>query len=200
MQAQPDDDTPPPVWRQRPRPVGFEIAYRLDGDALEIDTTRKIDRVRLAAVEQVRFSYAPSNVSAKGFKTQLRLSDGKVISLGNLSWRSLTDMERDDPGYHAFVSALAAAVARANPRARFLAGRPYPLWLATAVVGGLSLLMLTYFSLRALQQGMSGVALLGLLLLMASFWQVAPMIRLNRPRDLTTGEVPDDLVPGGRAG
>jgi hypothetical protein len=30
----------------------------------------------------------------------------------------------------------------------------------------------------------------------ASFWQVWPMIRLNRPRDLASGEVPDDLVPG----
>jgi hypothetical protein len=193
------DDNPLPSWRQRPRPIGFEIAYRLDGAELEIDTTRKVERVKLAAVEQVRFLYAPSNVSTKGFKTQIRLFDGKVLSLGNLSWRSLTDMERDDAGYHAFVAALSAAIVRANPRARFVGGKPYPLWLAMAAVGGLSLAMLAYFSLRALSLGSSGVALLGVLLLAASFWQVWPMIRLNRPRDLGPGEVPDDLVPG-RAG
>ena len=191
-----DDDTPPPSWRQRPKPVGFEIAYKLVGDTLEIDTTRKVDRVRLAAVEQVRFIYAPSNLSSKGFKTQLRLSDGKSITFGNLSWRSLTDMDRDDTGYRAFVCALAAAIARANPRARFVAGKPFAFWLALAAVSVLSLLMLVFFTGRALLQGSHSTALLGLLLTAASYWQVKPMVMLNRPRELANGEVPDDLVPG----
>lgn len=192
----PDDAAPPPSWRQRPKPVGFEIAYKLDGDTLEIDTTRKVDRVRLAAVEQVRFVYAPSNLSSKGFKTQLRLSDGKSITFGNLSWRSLTDMDRDDAGYRAFVCALAGAIARANPRARFVAGKPFAFWLALAAVSLLSLLMLVFFTGRALLQGSHSTALLGLLLTAASYWQVKPMVVLNRPRDLASGEVPDDLVPG----
>jgi len=196
MQPVSDDTLPSPSWRQRARPVGFEISYRLDGDVLEIDTTRKVDRVRLAAVEQVRFLYAPSNVSSKGFKTQLRLSDGKTITFGNLSWRSLTDMERDDRGYHAFVSALSAAIARANPRARFVAGKPRVFWLALATVSALSLLMLAFFTGRAFLQGAHSTALLGLLLAAASYWQVKPMVVLNRPRDLANGEVPDDLVPG----
>jgi hypothetical protein len=196
MQPISDDDLPPPSWRQRPRPVGFEITYRLDGDTLEIDTTRKVDRVRLAAVEQVRFVYAPSNVSSKGFKTQLRLSDGKSITFGNLSWRSLTDMDRNDAGYHAFISALAAAIARANPRARFVAGKPFAFWLALAAVSALSMLMLVFFTGRAFLQGTNTTGLLGLLLTAASFWQVRPMVVLNRPRDLASGEVPDDLVPG----
>ena len=198
MQA--EDDDAPPSWRQRPKPIGFEIAYRLDGDTLEIDSTRKIDRVRLAAVEQVRFLYAPSNVTAKSFRTQLRLSDGKSITFGNLSWRSLTDIDRDDPRYHAFVTALSAAISRANPRARFVAGKPFPLWLALAIVGGLSLVMLAYFSLSAFQSGASTAGWLGLVLGAASFWQVWPMVRLNRPRELANGEVPGELVPGGKPG
>jgi len=196
-----DDETPPPPsWRQRPRPVGFEIAYRLRDGELEIDSTRKVQRVRLSAVEQVRFSYAPGNISAKGFRTQLRLSDGRTVAFGNLSWRSLTDMDRDDAGYHAFVSALAAAVAKANPKARFVAGRPPAQWFAATAVGVLSLAMLLFLLLRALQQGASGIALVGVLLLAASCWQVVPMIRLNRPRELASGEVPDALVPGRPAG
>ncbi len=199
MQPIPDDDTPPPSWRQRARPVGFEIAYRLEGDTLVVDSTRKVDRVRLSAVEQVRFVYAPSNLSSKGFKTQLRLSDGKTITFGNLSWRSLTDMDRDDTGYHAFVSALAAAIAQANPGARFVAGKPALLWGALATVSALSLLMLAFFTGRALLQGAYSTALLGLLLAAASYWQVMPMVTLNKPRELALGEVPDDLVPGRRA-
>lgn len=199
MQRIADDDTPPPSWRQRARPVGFEIAYRLEGDTLVVDSTRKVDRVRLSAVEQVRFVYAPSNVSSKGFKTQLRLSDGKTITFGNLSWRSLTDMDRDDAGYHAFVSALAAAIAQANPRTRFVAGKPPLLWGALATVSALSLLMLAFFTGRALLQGTHSTALLGLLLAAASYWQVKPMVMLNKPRELAVGDVPDDLVPGRRA-
>jgi hypothetical protein len=198
MQA--EDDAAPPSWRQRPKPIGFEIAYRLDGDTLEIDSTRKVDRVRLAAVEQVRFVYAPSNVTAKSFRTQLRLSDGKSITFGNLSWRSLTDIERDDPRYHAFVTALSATISRANPRARFVAGKPFPLWLALAIVGGLSLVMLAFFSLSAFQSGASTAGWLGIALGAVSFWQVWPMVRLNRPRELANGEVPGELVPGGKPG
>lgn len=196
MQA--EDDATPPSWRQRPKPIGFEIAYRLDGDVLEIDSTRKVDRVRLAAIEQVRFLYAPSNVTAKSYRTQLRLSDGKSITFGNLSWRSLTDIDRDDARYHAFVTALSAAIARANPRARFVGGKPFPLWLALTVVGGLSLIMLAFFSLSAFRQGASTAGWLGIALGAVSFWQVWPMVRLNRPRELSTGEVPQELVPGGK--
>lgn len=194
-----DPDAPPPHWRQRPKPIGFEISYRIEGDALVIDSTRKIDRVALGAVEQVRFIYAPSNVTSKAYRTQLRLSDGKSITFGNLSWRSLTDIERDDARYHAFVTALSAAIATANPRARFVAGKPHFMWLALALVGGLSLLMLGYFSLRAFQQGATAAGFLGIGLAVASFWQVWPMVTLNRPLELATGEVPRHLVPGGPA-
>jgi hypothetical protein len=44
-----------------------------------------------------------------------------------------------------------------------------------------------------------GRDLLGVLLIAASFWQVWPLVKLNRPRELATGEVPDSLVPGGTA-
>jgi hypothetical protein len=196
MNVNADTDTPLPSWRQRPKPIGFEIAYRLEGETLEIDTTRKVDHVRLGSVEQVRFVYAPSNVTSKGFKTQLRLSDGKVITFGNLSWRSLTDIDRDDAGYHAFVTALSRTIAQANPKARFLGGKPFALWLALAVVSGLSMVMLAAFTARGFQQGATSAGWLGLALIAASVWQVWPMVRLNRPRPLASGEVPDDLVPG----
>lgn len=194
-----DDDTGIPYWRQRPRPVGLEIAYRLRNPGeLEIDTTRKVDHVRLSAVEQVRFFYAPSNISSKGFRTRLRLADGKTVTFGNLSWRSLTDVERDDAGYHAFVSALAVAIARANPKARFIGGRPRSLWLAASIVGALAIAMLFYVTLRAFIEGATMTGVLGLVLVAASIWQVRPVILLNRPRELRTGEVPVDLVPDGR--
>ena len=146
----------------------------------------------------MRFFYAPSNISSKGFRTRLRLADGKTVTFGNLSWRSLTDVERDDAGYHAFVSALAVAIARANPKARFIGGRPRSLWLAASIVGALAIAMLFYVTLRAFIEGATMTGVLGLVLVAASIWQVRPVILLNRPRELRTGEVPVDLVPDGR--
>ena len=197
MSIHQDDDTPPPPsWHQRPRPVGFEMSYRLDGTTLEIDSTRRVDRVDLAGVEQVRFFFAPSNISSKAFRTTLRLRGGKTVTFGNLSWRSLTDINRDDARYHRFVAALTQAITKANPQARFVAGKPFLLWAALAIVSGLSLLMLTVFAARSFHQGLYSAGWLGLALMAAAAWQVWPMVKLNRPRPLAAGEVPDDLVPG----
>jgi len=151
-----------------------------------------------ATAAAIRFVFAPGNISAKGYRTQLRLRDGKSVTFGNLSWRSLTDLDRDDARYHRFVTALAQAIAKANPRARFIGGKPRPIWLGMALVGGLSLAMIVFFALRAFQQGQTNAGLFALLLLAASAWQVWPLIALNRPRELTPGEVPDELVPGRR--
>ena len=43
--------------------------------------------------------------------------------------------------------------------------------------------MLGYFSLRAFQIGATAAGFLGIGLAAASFWQVWPMVTLNRPRD-----------------
>lgn len=195
MNSADDIDTAPPSWHQRPRPIGPGITYRLHGDELEIDSVRRSDRIKLSAITQVRYSYAPSNVSAKGFKIGLKLKDGRSVGFGNLSWRSLTDMTRDDAGYRAFVEALAAAIAKANPQARFIAGKPNWLWLILTVVSVLALVMLGVFIARAFQQGAAPAGWLGIVIAAASLWQVWPMIRLNRPRELRNGEVPDELVP-----
>lgn len=194
---QDDDDLPPPSWRQRPKPLGQEMAYRLDGAFLEVETLRRQDRVDLAQVESVRFFHAPSNITSRSFRTELRLADGRRVTFGNLSWRSLTDIDRDDPRYRRFVSALAQAIAKANPKARFVAGKPFSMWLILAVAGVLALVLFGWFSARAFSQGATGAGWLGIVFALASAWQVWPMVRLNKPRELAAGEVPPELVPGG---
>jgi hypothetical protein len=192
-----DDDSLPLSWRQRPRPVGQEMVYRLHDGELEVDSGRKSYRIRLAAIERVRFFYAPSNVTSNAFRTQLTLADRRTVTFGNLSWRSMTDVERDDARYHAFVSGLSAAIVRANPQVHFVAGRNRVFWLALAIAGVAAMLMLTWFSVSAFRQGATAAGWLGIAFAALSAWQVIPMVRLNRPRELAAGTVPPDLVPGG---
>lgn len=184
-----------PDFRQRPRPVGFEVAYKIEGDTLVIDQMRKIDRVMLKAVEQVRFTFEPGNISAKGFKTRLRLTDGRSITFGNISWRSFVDVDRQEAGYRAFVTKLVAAIASANPQCRFISGKPMPIWLAFAGLGITATCGMAAFAWSGWSRGQNGAALFALLLFGFAVWQIEPMVRLNRPRKLALGEIPPGLLP-----
>jgi hypothetical protein len=184
-----------PDFRQKPRPVGFEIAYRLDGDTLIIDQTRKIERVALGAVEQVRFFFQPNSISNKGYKTELRLKDGRTVTFGNLSWRSFVDLDRQEESYRRFTARVAEAVAKANPECRFIAGRSWIVWVIFAAVGFGAMVGMSTFAWLSWRSGQNSTALFALLLLGLAIWQIEPMVRLNRPRKLAPGQVPEALLP-----
>jgi hypothetical protein len=190
-----DDDAGKPSWRQRARPVGYELYYVIEGPELVIDSTRKIDRVKLGAVEQVRFTFDPGNISSRGYKVQLRLTDGKTITFGDLSWVSMINIERNPPRYRRFVTALCAAIAKANPSCRFIAGMPRPKWFAMVLVAVVATLGMAGFAVSAWQRGQNNAALVSLFFTLAGLWQIIPIIRNNQPRSLATGEVPDWLMP-----
>ena len=136
-----------------PRPLGGPITFTLDGDKLTVDSGRKVQEVRLGAVELVRMTYEPRGVARKAFQTRIRMSDGKAFSFSSLSWRSMIEAENLDRDYRAFTRTLFDAIRRANPKARFVGGRPKLLWIATAILGAAALLAMALFIWRALQTG-----------------------------------------------
>lgn len=189
------DDDGRPSYRQRPRPVGFDLTYTLDGNELVIDSLRKVDRVSLSGVEQVRFTFRPGNISATGYRTQFRLDNGKTITIGDTSWRSLVEVERGGARYVTFITAVCQVVARLRPEARFVAGTPPVIWMMFAAIVALSLVAMAAFTWRAWQAGSTGLAGIGLLLGSIALWQMVPMVRLNRPMALRTGDIPAWLMP-----
>ncbi len=78
----------PLTYVQNPRPVGYPITYRLSGDRLVVDSTRKVDEVRLGAVTQVRLSYEPRSFAQRAYRTKLTLSNGRSVAFSSLSWLS----------------------------------------------------------------------------------------------------------------
>lgn len=190
-----DDDDGLPSYRQKPKPIGFEIAYRLEGDVLVIDSTRKIDRVDLSAVEQVRYTFKPGNIAATGYQTQIRLTNGKTITIGDTSWRSLVEVERGGKRYIAFIQALSAAIAKASPKARFLAGKPHFVWIAYAVVVAISLMAMLFFIWRSLAADAGQAIWIGLFIFAAASWQMIPLVWLNRPVPTERGQAPAHLMP-----
>jgi hypothetical protein len=185
----------PLTYRQNPRPVGFEISYRLAGDGLTVDTGRREIEVALAKVEQVRLTFEPRSMAQGAYQTKLKLTDGTTVKLTSLSWRSMMDVRRQDAEYSAFVQALLERIARANPAARFVAGKPRLQWAAITALTAASLLAVAIFVWQALWSGATTAALLGAGIAALGIWQLEPMVRLNRPRAFTPGEMPRSLLP-----
>jgi hypothetical protein len=183
------------IYTHSPRPVGGPITFTLDGDKLTVDSGRKVQEVHLGAVELVRMTYEPRSFAQKAFQTRVRLSDGKAFTFSSLSWRSLIEAERLDRDYRAFTRALFDAIRHANPKARFVGGRPKILWIATAILAAASLVAMAVFIWRALQAGATGAALMGAFFLGVGIWLLEPMIRLNKPQDFSPDEPPRELLP-----
>ncbi len=183
------------TYTHNPRPVGGPVSFALQGDRLVVDTGRKVQEVRLGAVESVRLTYEPGRVAQRAFRTRVVLRDGKALTFTSLDWRSFIEARELTAEYRGFTQALCAAVAEANPAARFMAGKPQWLWLATAIVAAASLLVMAYLIWQALRMGSAGVALIGALLAVVGIWQIEPMIRLNKPRSFRPEAVPGELMP-----
>ncbi|NIX76523.1 hypothetical protein [Microvirga terricola] len=183
------------TYEHNPRPVGGPIGFTLKDDRLTVDSGRKVQEVRLGAVETVRMTYEPGRLAQRVFRTKVTLKDGKTFAFGSLSWKNLVQAEELTTEYRAFTKNLFEAIARANPDARFIAGKPWWLWAATAIMSAASLLAMAYLIWRAFQMGATSVALLGGLFAVVGIWQIEPMIRLNKPRPFQPDAPPAELLP-----
>ncbi|WP_210484680.1 hypothetical protein [Microvirga antarctica] len=183
------------TYEHSPRPVGGPIAFVIDGDKLIVDSGRKVSEVRLGAVDQVRITFDPGRFAQKAFRTKVLMKDGKTFTLSSLNWRGLVEAREQGPEYRAFTRTLFAAVARANPDARFLAGKPWPVWLMTSALGIASLLAMAILIWRAFQTGATNIALVGALFAVVGIWQIEPMVRLNKPRTFDPADPPKELMP-----
>jgi hypothetical protein len=183
------------TYQHNPRPFGGPISFTIEGDRLTVDSGRKVQEVRLGAVETVRMTFEPGRLGQKAFRTKVTLQDGKAFSFSSVSWKSLIEAEQRAAEYRAFTHDLFAAIARANPQARFVAGKPWWLWFSTTVVAVASLLAMTVLIWHALRVGSTSVALLGGLFALVGIWQIEPMVRLNKPRDFRPEAPPAGLLP-----
>ncbi|MGO4572308.1 hypothetical protein [Microvirga sp. 2TAF3] len=183
------------IYEHSPRPVGGPIKFTLKGDRLIVDSGRKVHEVRLGAVETVRMTYEPGRFAQKAFRTRIRMKDGKTFTFTSLNWKNLVEAESLPREYRAFAQALFEAIARANPDARFVAGKPWLIWITTATFALGSLIAMAYLIWRALQMDATSIALMGGLFAAVGVWQLEPMVRLNKPRSFRPEAPPVELLP-----
>ncbi|MHB2168846.1 hypothetical protein [Alsobacter sp. R-9] len=195
-EAETRDITEDPVYRQRPRPFGPEVTWRLEPETLYADSGLRNKRVPYRDIVAIRLTFAPTNITSHGFKAVIRLADGKTLTFGSLSWRTYFEVERQDADYRAFVTDLVARAGRANPAVELVAGKPRPVWLAATAVGALTGAGLAAAVLWGATQGAWTLSALALLFLVPFAWQAWGMATRNRPASFTPDAVPDAVLPG----
>jgi hypothetical protein len=184
----------PLTYQQSPRPVGFPLTLKLTRDRLVIDSQRKVDEMRLDAIESVRLTYETGSLGTGHFKTKLRLKDGRTAAFTSITWSSMVQSRSLAPEYRAFVTALVAAIARANPGVRLVAGKPRFAWTAMAIISAATFVVVVLFVGGALAAGATAAALVAAAIGAVGLWQLAPMVRRNRPRAFAPDAVPSDLL------
>jgi hypothetical protein len=184
-----------PAYAYRPRPLGGEVAFRLEPGHLFIDTGRKQERIAYGQIESVRLTYHPSNASLRAFRTVLWLRDGRSVKIGNISWRTHFEAERQDAPYTAFVTALLARAQAANPALVARAGQNGILWGITALAG--IAMVCGLVAVAAIQAWNGAWTMLGLaaLFLLPMAWQVWAIASRNRPRPFRPPDVPTQVLP-----
>ena len=69
----------PHCYSHAPRPTSGPITFALEGQALTVDSGRKVDIVQLGAVEQLRLTYEPRSFAQPAYQIQVRMRDGKTF-------------------------------------------------------------------------------------------------------------------------
>lgn len=184
-------------YTHRPRPLAADMTLQLGESTLVMDSGLGQAGVSLADIVQVRLVYAPTNLSRKVFRTILTLKDGRRIGYGSVAWRSIAELERRDEAYTRFTRALIARVAALNPDCRWLRGQTWLQWSLVAIAAAGAGLGVGSLVWTAMRDGQTGGALLGALIGAVAFWQVEPLIRLNRPDTFDPRDPPDVLLPSG---
>jgi hypothetical protein len=186
---------PVATYTHNPRPVGMPVSFSIKGRTLSIDRMAQVIDVPLAEITEMRLTYEPRSFAQSQLRTRLKLRNGPLVTLSSVSYRSVVFADRQDAAYGAFVRRLALAVAKANPEARFAAGRPFAFWIAMIVSAIVILGAVIMFITLSLSEGETVAAALGALVAAVGIWQLEPLIRLNRPKEFSPNDPPASLAP-----
>jgi hypothetical protein len=189
------DPAPGTTYSHAPRPAGMPVAFAIKGRKLVIDRMGQTIDVNLSEIEEMRVAFEPRSFAQSQLRTRLKLANGPLITLSSVSFRSIVFAERQDAQYGAFIRNLARAIAKANPKARFTAGRSLPFWLAMVTSGFVLMAAIVVFIAYALNQGEMTAVAIGVFVAAIGVWQMEPLIRLNRPQPFSPDDPPAALVP-----
>ena len=197
------------LYTHRAKPYSSEIVLCLGKRELQVEKGKSKQSYPLDKLERIRLSYAPRNISRLTFVCDIRARDGNSVTINNLDWKSLIQVEKVDPGYRAFVDALVTRAATLNPKIQLEAGCGIVRYRLTqaigfGVIGALIIAACYYGGLLGNFKGVeepanehAGKLLAGGSVALAVYlglWLKTFLTR-NRPRSFTAQAIPESVLP-----
>ncbi|MBX9990305.1 hypothetical protein [Phreatobacter oligotrophus] len=184
-----------PIFRHKPKLIGPEIVFTLQDREIAWSDGRVSGSLPLHQIESVRLVFRPANLYTSRYRIEIRQRLGKRIWFSNISWRGMVEIDSNDAPFAAFVRRLCAAIAKASPKARFIAGEPaWRYAVVAAITAGLAV-SLAYLAIAAVKTVNWG--LMGLVAFVGGYtvWQMSLWLRKNRPGSFDPLALPTDLLP-----
>ncbi len=69
----------------------------LEDDHVMVNQGRRSGAFHYRDIALIRLMYKPRNTTNEGYQTKIYRRDRKTASLTNLSWKSLVDLDRQEP-------------------------------------------------------------------------------------------------------
>ncbi len=183
------------TYAHRPKPFSAEATFTLAPRALEIEHGRRSGRFPYPEIAEIRLSYRPRNTTNEAYAARIIRHDRVTASLSNISWKTLVEFDRQDAAYAAFLRALIARVAAANPDLVLHAGLGRLHFAAATVVGVATVLATIWMAGWGLTSGATGFGLLALGFGLFFGWWSLRFLSANRPRRFAAGHEPANVMP-----
>jgi hypothetical protein len=184
-----------PVYAYKPALIGAPWELRLKPDGLAWRVGRHSGTVGYRGIRRVRLSFRPVTLQSQRFLAEIWSADGPKIQIASSSWRSLTEQERQDAAYVAFITELHRRLAAAGTTAMFSIGMPAVLYGIGVVVFTAATLAFVGLTVRALQLGeTAAAAVVGAFFLLFA-WQVGRYFLRNRPATYRPEALPPAVLP-----
>jgi hypothetical protein len=195
--AAPPEAAADSVYAFKPSLMGPPQAYRAAPDALEWEVGRYSGRTPYRDIRRVRLLYRPANLQTHRFLVEIWAERTPKLKIASVSWRSLTEQQRQDAAYTAFIGTLHRRLAEARTDTVFEAGSPpWLYWPGVAVFIGIAVAIVLLIA-RGMQEGaLAGAGLVGLFFAFY-LWQVGTFFRRNRPGRYRPEAIPTAVLPRG---
>jgi len=184
-----------PVYSHKPSLIGAAWDLRLRPDALEWRTSRHAGRIQYGSIARVRLSYRPVALQSRRFVAEIWQLGKPRLAIPSTSWRSVTEQERQDQAYGAFIRELHRRISRFGAQVSYEAGLPFFVYWPGLVLFAATGLALVALIVRGLQAGaFAGAALVGIIFV-PLLWQSGTFFWRNQPGRYRPDALPERLVP-----
>jgi hypothetical protein len=185
----------PASYAYRPSAFGPLRTFTLSDDGIDWVAGIQSGHLPYRNIHRLRMSFRPTSMQPQRFVVELWGEGAPKLQIASTTWKSITEQERLDQSYSAFVRDLHSRISNVTGSARFLQGSsPLIYWPSLVVFVGVAL-GLAALVVRALRADtLSGAALVAAFLALF-VWQGGNFIRRNRPRAYRPDALPKDVMP-----